>query len=87
MRRSGVFFRRVRTTESSFDVLFTQVKPFMRYPGNARVGHPPEIHPRIQMLRVLYWLAQGGYFLLTCDTADVSESTFNRVLREVLSAI
>jgi len=36
---------------------------------------------------VLYWLALGGSFLLTCDTADVSGSTFNRVLREVLSAI
>ena len=47
MRRSGVFFRRVRTTESSFDVSYNQVKPFMRYPGNGRVGHPPEIYPRI----------------------------------------
>jgi len=51
------------------------------------VGHPPEIHPRTRLILVLYWLAQGGSLLLTCDTADVSESTFNRVLREVLSAI
>ena len=51
------------------------------------MGHPPEIHPRIRMLLVMYCLAQGGSFLLTCDTAAVSESTFNRVLREVLSAI
>jgi len=87
LRRNGVFFKRVRMSESSFDVLYNQVKPFMRYPGDGRVGHPPEIHPRIRLLLVLYWLAQGGSLLLTCNTADVSESTFNRVLREVLSAI
>jgi len=87
MRRPGVFFKRLRMTESSFDVLYNQVKPFMRYPDNGRVGHPPEIHLRIRLLLVLYRLAQGGCLLLTRDTVDVSESTFNRVPREVLSAI
>jgi len=87
MRQPGVFFKRLRMTESSFDVLYNQVKLFMRYPGNGRVGHPPKIHLRIRLLLVLYRLAQGGCLLLTCDTADFSESTFNRVLREVLSAI
>jgi len=87
MRRPGVFFKRVRMTESSFEVFYNRVKPFMRYPGDGRVGYPPEIHPRIRLLLVLYWLAQGGSLLLTCDTADVSESKFNLVPREVLSAI
>jgi len=87
MRRPRVFFKRVRMTESSFDLLYNRVKPFMRYPGDWRVGHPPEIHSLIRMLLVLYCLAQGGSLLLTCDTAEVSESKFDRVLREVLSAI
>jgi len=44
LRRPGVFFKRVRMSESSFDVLYNRVKPFMPYPGDGRVGHPPEIH-------------------------------------------
>jgi len=72
MRRPGVFFERVRIAESSFYVLYNRVKPFMRYPGDERVGHRPKIHSRIRLLHVLYWLAQCGSLLLTCDTGDVS---------------
>jgi len=53
MRRPGVFFRRVCMTESSFDVLYNQVNPFIRSPGDGRVGNFPEIHPRIRLLLIL----------------------------------
>jgi len=84
--RPGFFLRRVRMSEDSCESLYSLVKPFMRYRGDGRVGHPLNILARIRLLLVLYWLAQGGSLLLMCDTADVSESTFNRMLREVLFA-
>lgn len=61
LRRSDCFFyKRVRMTQRSFDVLLSRMLPFLRSDGDGVVGRPPTMEPHIRLLVVLYWRGHGG---------------------------
>jgi len=87
VRTEEGFKRRIRMSLATFEHLYGHVRPYLRRPGDGRVGRPPTVAPRVRLLLTLFWLAHGGSQFVACDVADVAKSTFSAILCEVLSAI
>jgi len=87
LRSEETFKKRIRMFVASFEHLYGRVRPFLHRAGDGKVGRPPTIPPRVRLLVVLFWLAHGGSQFVACEVADLAESTFCAILREVLAAI
>jgi len=87
LRSEETVKKRIRMSVASFEHLYGRVRPFLRRAGDGKVGRPPTIPPRVRLLVVLFWLAHGGSQFVACEVADLAESIFCAILREVLAAI
>lgn len=86
-RGDQYFYKRMRMTPASFEFLLSRAQPFLHCDGDGVVGLVPSIEPRIRLLVVLFWLGQGGSQFEACEVADMANSTFSPIVREVLRAI
>jgi len=87
LRLEEIFKKRIRMSVAFFEHLYGRVRPFLRRAGDVKVGQPPTIPPHVQLLVVLFCLAHGGLQFVACEEADMAESTFSAILREVLAFI
>jgi len=87
VRTEECFKKPIRMSIASFERLYDRVRPCLRRAGDGLVGRPPTVPPRTRLLVVLFWLAHGGPQFITCEVADMAESTFSSILREVLAAL
>jgi len=87
LRSEKTFKKRIRMSVASIEHLSGRVRPFLRRAGAGKVGRPPTIPPRVRLPVVLFWLAHGGSQFVACEVADLADSTFCAILREVLAAI
>lgn len=87
LRRSDRhFFKRMRMTPGSFDSLLSRMLPYLRVSGDGVVGRPPSIAPRIRLMVVIFWLGHGGSQFIACEAANMAESYFCPILREMICA-
>lgn len=86
-RSDAYFFKRTHMFPASFHALLTRVRPYLRSTGDGFVRRRPTIEPAIRLMVVLFWHGHGGSQFVTCEAADMAESTFSLILRETISAI
>ena len=65
--------RRIRMSLVTFEHLYGLVRPYLRRPGNGRVGRAPAVARRVRLLLTPSWLAHGGTRFVACDVAYVAE--------------
>jgi len=87
LRSEKTFNKRIRMSVASFEHLYGHVRPLLRRAGYGKMGRPPTIPLRVPLLVALFWLPPGGSQFVACEVADLAESTFCAILRDVLPAI